>query len=707
MAFHVTQCPGCESTFNTTARILQSAAGKVRCGACLTVFDAADNFISDHETDDADNSSVFVGNNPNDYFDPSVFFSRSALTAPDADADADAEDDREWESDDPLITTDEFTPDDADSDPVAIFADPADTTDLNVYGSQDTLASVAADEQIADADNLEPGNALLNPNDDSTLILPDEDVPDAGLDTNEADNSAPDIAPQSASWNDFDGSVDAPEIPEHAQEDIQNAQDNRIAPDTAPEPAMATDDDIDTVPVAPELESYSHVPEPLPQRWSRPAPEDIRLHASFSLVPAPAPAPEPEPEPEPEAIGITTAPDNEPASDAPDAAMEMDLDATPEHPEFFDITEVAPDPAAFPLSDDADETAVSHTTLPDAESEFDREPPEIQEPENAQPDIGTPPTDLDAADTETDESVVLFTPVPVIDSGDTEQIDTASEDSATFDLDEYDEFEEPALDSGIAAAAESTSEPDDADLESVTDQDDPTDSTPALTDSPAGSASDDIEPANDTPEEDSTESIRARAFRSDLWDDEALEALPEESRSAIGQHLPPVELLSGHERRWTQRLLLITACTVLSLTLVAQYFWQQLPVYSRVAEYRPLYELACNYLSCNLPPYTEIGAIRSDNLVVRSHPTEDNALTVSLNFRNTAAFPQPFPVLILSFNSATNAIIALREFAPTEYLSEGLQNISLMPVMSPVQVELEIIDPGADALNYTVAFRRP
>ena len=82
MAFHVTQCPGCDSTFNTSARLLESAAGRVRCGACLTVFEAMQHLIDeDHDlSDDVAEDSVFVGNNPQDYFDPTNFLTRSALT---------------------------------------------------------------------------------------------------------------------------------------------------------------------------------------------------------------------------------------------------------------------------------------------------------------------------------------------------------------------------------------------------------------------------------------------------------------------------------------------------------------------------------------------------------------------------------------------------------------------------------------------------
>ena len=88
-------------------------------------------------------------------------------------------------------------------------------------------------------------------------------------------------------------------------------------------------------------------------------------------------------------------------------------------------------------------------------------------------------------------------------------------------------------------------------------------------------------------------------------------------------------------------------------------------------------------------------------------PERDDALVVAVEMRNTAPFPQAFPIMVLSFNSSSNQLIALREFYPEEYLDPGLREVTMMPVMSPVQVSLEIIDPGGDAVNYTMAFRLP
>ena len=86
---------------------------------------------------------------------------------------------------------------------------------------------------------------------------------------------------------------------------------------------------------------------------------------------------------------------------------------------------------------------------------------------------------------------------------------------------------------------------------------------------------------------------------------------------------------------------------------------------------------------------------------------EDDDLFFRSSGRNLFTVNKAFPILVLSFNTVNNDIVALREFAPTEYLDVGLRAMTMMPVMSPVQINLELVDPGPDAVNYTIAFRRP
>ena len=81
MAFRITQCPCCNSTFSISAQLLHAANGKVRCGACLSVFLAEQQLVdSEPATDGSEtNDSVFVGHAPEDYFDPASFLTREAL----------------------------------------------------------------------------------------------------------------------------------------------------------------------------------------------------------------------------------------------------------------------------------------------------------------------------------------------------------------------------------------------------------------------------------------------------------------------------------------------------------------------------------------------------------------------------------------------------------------------------------------------------
>lgn len=148
---------------------------------------------------------------------------------------------------------------------------------------------------------------------------------------------------------------------------------------------------------------------------------------------------------------------------------------------------------------------------------------------------------------------------------------------------------------------------------------------------------------------------------------------------------------------WLLSLLLV-------LGIAGQYLWFNKDSLSQNASVRPLLNGFCSALRCELPELVNIRAIRSDTLVVRSHEEISNALSVNFQFRNDASFAQPFPGLALLFMDANDAIVAQRHFAPEEYLPEGVANLRLMPPGAPVQVRLDILDPGGKAVNYELSF---
>lgn len=145
---------------------------------------------------------------------------------------------------------------------------------------------------------------------------------------------------------------------------------------------------------------------------------------------------------------------------------------------------------------------------------------------------------------------------------------------------------------------------------------------------------------------------------------------------------------------WTILALLLT------LGLAGQFAYYQFDSLSKREPWRSLYAQVCPALGCTLPPLVDIRAIRTSNLVVRSHPEIAGALVVDAVLLNTAPFAQPFPKLQLSFSDLKNQPVASRRFTPREYLQGELAGRKQMPSGSPVHIAIEIVDPGKAAVNY-------
>lgn len=138
------------------------------------------------------------------------------------------------------------------------------------------------------------------------------------------------------------------------------------------------------------------------------------------------------------------------------------------------------------------------------------------------------------------------------------------------------------------------------------------------------------------------------------------------------------------------------------LVLVGQYAFFHFDTLSRAPQWRPLYAQACQYLGCELPLRSDITTLRGANLIVRSAPDYRNALRVDALLYNDGQWPQPFPVLDLSFNNLSGNVVASRRFLPSEYLHGQSAGLDTMPVNTPIHVSLEIVDPGDQAVGYNL-----
>ncbi len=153
-----------------------------------------------------------------------------------------------------------------------------------------------------------------------------------------------------------------------------------------------------------------------------------------------------------------------------------------------------------------------------------------------------------------------------------------------------------------------------------------------------------------------------------------------------------------NEPRWP-RVLWGVGLVAMLLLAVGQYLYFNFTELAR-GELRPWLTRGCELIGCVLPPQSDVTQIRTNSLIVRSHPTQRGALAVDAIITNQADFAQPYPPLQLQFTDLNGAPVASRRFTPGEYLSGELKGSRLMPVRQPVHIALELLDPGPRAVNY-------
>ncbi len=167
--------------------------------------------------------------------------------------------------------------------------------------------------------------------------------------------------------------------------------------------------------------------------------------------------------------------------------------------------------------------------------------------------------------------------------------------------------------------------------------------------------------------------------------------------------------LDWQKRRspWGRRLFWLLLILIGAGALAGQYVAYHFDELARQDQYRPWFQQLCPQIGCTVPSKVDIAKIKSSNLVVRSHPDFSGALVVDAIIYNRAPFSQPFPLLELRFADLNGHLIASRRFKPGEYLNGDLEGMSEMPPQTPIHIALDILDPGAKAVNYSLSFHSP
>jgi predicted Zn finger-like uncharacterized protein len=163
----------------------------------------------------------------------------------------------------------------------------------------------------------------------------------------------------------------------------------------------------------------------------------------------------------------------------------------------------------------------------------------------------------------------------------------------------------------------------------------------------------------------------------------------------------------GHDQA-PQHLLSMTLWSLGSIALMLVFLVQT--VYfkhndlARVPQLRPWIESFCGYMECELKLPSDVRQLELVSQDIRSHPRVKSALLVTTTIINNAGFVQSYPGLQITFSDLNGQHVAMRRFAPHEYLSADINKEAGMPPNTPIQVELEMMDPGSNAVNFEFDF---
>ena len=196
-----------------------------------------------------------------------------------------------------------------------------------------------------------------------------------------------------------------------------------------------------------------------------------------------------------------------------------------------------------------------------------------------------------------------------------------------------------------------------------------------------------------------TDSFRSATRRpADIKRPVKTESIPLRLRDSLAVEVKP--------RRPVMLILSLFAILLFSATLFIQLaYFRSSQLLDRVPALQPLVAQVCARLPCRYSGPRDVSQIKLVNRDIRLHPKVNNALLISATFINRASFKQPYPNITITLSDLSGALVAQRRFTPAEYLGSLNNPYLLMPSNKPVQIALEVVDPGKDAVNFEFTFQ--
>jgi predicted Zn finger-like uncharacterized protein len=177
---------------------------------------------------------------------------------------------------------------------------------------------------------------------------------------------------------------------------------------------------------------------------------------------------------------------------------------------------------------------------------------------------------------------------------------------------------------------------------------------------------------------------------------------PRPAKAARRRRKPPsyrhLRRPSPHRGWWT------AACVILLLLLTGQLAWAEREFLITQPTTGHWLRAGCAALLCTLPLAAAPERLQVVDSNVQGYPGTAHALLISARIRNTAAFAQPYPMLVVTLSDANGKRLAMRRLRPSEYQDDAQAlRRGLGPGESSVLM-LEVADPGDRAVEFELGF---
>ncbi len=213
-------------------------------------------------------------------------------------------------------------------------------------------------------------------------------------------------------------------------------------------------------------------------------------------------------------------------------------------------------------------------------------------------------------------------------------------------------------------------------------------------------------------EDDDLPPLDTRAAEQPEYDEsiENVVVVSDEDRQKLEETIPFAirdSVLAAEKPGMSRRLLAllsVLALVLLGALAIQLAVFRGLQLGQQFPALRPFLDQVCHYVGCSYTGRRDVKQIHLLNRDIRGIPDRAGVLLITATMRNDAAYPQPFPDFEIVLSDLASNVVAQRRFPPAEYLGALGREQSLMQPHTPVQVQLEVLDPGADAVNFEINF---